>query len=94
METIRTRIAILRALDMPSTWCNKTNHLNPNDKVYITTQKPASDMSIEELEQLIEDKKADALIAKAKAQLIEAVDILVSFGVVADINLDGLIEEE
>jgi len=94
METIRTRIAILRALDIPSTWYNKTNDLNPNERIYITTQKPASDMSIEELEQLIEDKRADALIAKAKAQLIEAIDILKSFGAEVDIDLSGLIEGE
>jgi hypothetical protein len=94
METIRTRINILRALDIPSTWYDKTNDLNPNEKVYITTQKPASDMSIEELEQLIENKKADALIAKAKAQLIEAIDILKSFGAEVDIDFGGLIEGE
>lgn len=87
METIRTRVANLRALDIPSTWCNKTKDLNPNDRIYITTDKPASELSIEELEQLIEDKKANAIIAKAKAQLIEAMDILKSFGAEIDIEL-------
>ena len=57
MKAISTRIGILRALDLPSSWCNKTNHLNPNDRIFITTEKPASEMSVEELEQLIEDKK-------------------------------------
>lgn len=93
METIRTRMSILRALDMPATWCNKTDHLNPNDKIYITTEKPASDMSIEELEQLIEDKRADAIIAKAKAQLYDALDILKTFGADIDVQIIGLDDE-
>jgi len=88
METINTRIGILRALDIPSSWCNKTNHLNPNDRIFITTEKPVSKMSIEELEQLIEDKKAEAVVAKALAQYYEAIDILKTFGaeVTTEIN--------
>jgi len=90
MKTINTRIAILRALDMPSTWCKKTDHLNPNDRVYITTEKPASNMSIEELEALIEDKKADAIITKATEQLWEAIDILKGYGADIDIDVIGI----
>lgn len=93
MKTIRTRMSMLRALDIPSTWCNETDHLNPNDKIYITTEKPASDMSIEELEQLIEDKRADAIIAKAKAQLYDALDILKTFGADVDVQIIGLDDE-
>lgn len=90
MKAINTRIGILRALDIPSSWCNKTNHLNPNDRIFITTEKPASEMSIEELEQLIEDKKAEAKIAKALAQYYEALDILRTFGAEVESEIIGL----
>ena len=90
MKAINTRIGILRALDLPSSWCNKTNHLNPNDRIFITTEKPASEMSIEELEQLIEDKKAEATIAKALVQYHEAIDILKTFGAEVESEIIGL----
>jgi hypothetical protein len=90
MEKITTRVAILRALDMPSTWCNKTSHLNPNDRIYITTEKPASDMSIEELAELIEDKKAEAVITKAFVQYQEAIEILKSFGAEIETQITGV----
>ena len=90
MTTINTRIAILRALDMPSTWCRKTDHLNPNDRVYITTEKPASNMSIEELENLIKDKKEKVIIEKALAQYHEALEILKSFGAEVESEIIGL----
>jgi hypothetical protein len=90
METIKTRIQTLRALDIPTTWCNKTNHLNPNDRIFITTEKPASEMSIEELEQFIEDKKAQAIIAKAFVQYYEAIDILKAFGAEVETEIIGL----
>lgn len=90
MKAINTRIGILRALDIPTSWCNKTNHLNPNDRIFITTEKPASEMSVEELEQLIEDKKAEAIITKAFAQLNEALDILKAFGAEVESEIIGL----
>lgn len=90
MKTINTRVAILRALDIPSSWCNKINDLNPNDRIFITTEKPASEMSIEQLEQLIEDKKAQAIISKAFAQYYEAIDILKAFGAEVESEIIGL----
>lgn len=90
MKTINTRIGILRALDIPSSWCIKTNHLNPNDRIFITTEKPASEMSVEELEQLIENKKAEAMITKALAQYYEALDILKAFGAEVESEIIGL----
>jgi hypothetical protein len=52
------------------------NSQNPNNKVYITTEKPASLMSIEELEKAVNDNMNRALIAKAKEQMTEAYEIL------------------
>lgn len=88
--TIRTRVAKLSAIEIPHTWYNRLEGLNPNDLIYISTNKPAEQMSVAELEQLIEDKKADAIIAKATAQLYEAIDILKTFGAVVDVQVEGL----
>lgn len=84
--TINTRKQILESLDLPTTWAQKIKDLNPNDRLYITTDKPISNHSIEELEKVIEDRKADAIISKAKTQLYEAVDILLSFGIELNAN--------
>jgi hypothetical protein len=47
-------------------------------------------MSIEQLEQLIEDKKAEAIISKALAQYYEAVEILKAFGAEVEYEIIGL----
>lgn len=84
--TINTRKQILESLDLPTTWTQKIQDLNPNDRLFITTDIPISMLSIEELEKIIEDRKADAIISKAKTQLYEAVDILLSFGIELNAN--------
>jgi hypothetical protein len=88
--TINTRKQILESLDLPTTWTQKIQDLNPNDRLFITTDIPISMLSIEELEKIIEDRKADAIISKAKAQLYEALDILKTFGADVDIQIIGL----
>jgi hypothetical protein len=47
-------------------------------------------MSIAELEKLIEDKRANAIIEEATTQLFEAIDILKGFGADIDINVIGI----
>ena len=64
--------------------------LNPAERLYITTEKPASEMSIEELTQLIEDKREQAVIRKALAQYYEAIDILRTFGAEIESDVIGL----
>lgn len=64
--------------------------LNPAERLYITTDKPASEMSIEELTQLIEEKKEQAVIRKALAQYYEAIDILKAFGAEIESEITGL----
>ena len=87
---IKTRRQVLASFDLPTTWHEKIRGLNPNDRVYITTEKPVSEHSIEELEKLIEDRRADAIIAEATAQLFEAIDILKGFGADIDITTIGI----
>ena len=66
------------------------NSQNPNNKVYITTEKPASLMSIEELEKAInENMENRLLIAKAKEQMTEAYEILKDFGVHLDVSFNN-----
>ena len=64
--------------------------LNPAERLYITTDKPASEMSIEELTQLIEKKREQALIREALAQYYEAIDILKAFGAEIESQVIGL----
>ena len=64
--------------------------LNPAERLYITTEKPTSEMSIEELTQLIEEKKEQAVVRKALAQYYEAIDILKSFGAEIESQVIGL----
>jgi len=73
---ITTRVN--RILNMYEEHCGMSplNSQNPNNKVYITTEKPASLMSIEELEKAVNDNMNRALIAKAKEQMTEAYEIL------------------
>ena len=87
---INTRVSKLKAMDYPSSWHFLLHECNPNDKVYISTEKPASEHSIEELEKLIQDKRVDAIIAEATAQLFEAIDILKGFGADIDITTIGI----
>jgi hypothetical protein len=87
---INTRVFKLKAMDYPAYWHCHLEECNPNDRVYISTEKPASTMSIEQLEKLIQDKRADAIIADATAQLFEAIDILKGFGADIDITTIGI----
>ena len=64
--------------------------LSPAERLYITTDKPASEMSIEELTQLIEEKKEQAIVRKALAQYYEAIDILRAFGAEIESEVIGL----
>lgn len=64
--------------------------LNPAERLYITTDKPASEMSIEELLELIEEKKEQAVVRKALAQYYEAIDILKAFGAEIESQVIGL----
>lgn len=64
--------------------------LNPAERLYITTDKPASEMSIEELTQLIEKKKEQAVLRKALAQYYEAIEILKAFGADVESQVIGL----
>jgi hypothetical protein len=88
--TIRTRVSKLNQFDLPSTWYDILERLNPNELIYISTNKPAEQMSIAELEALIEDKKSDAIITKATEQLFEAIDILKGYGADIDIDVIGI----
>lgn len=88
--TINTRVSKLQQMDYPSSWHLALQECNPNDKVYITTERPANTMSIAELEQVIADRKADAVIAKATAQLFEALDILKEYGAEIDVTTIGI----
>jgi len=88
--TIRTRVNKLNAIDLPHTWHNRLEALNPNDLIYISTNKPAEQMSIEELEKLIEDKRVAFVIEQATTQLFEAIDILKAFGADIDISVIGI----
>lgn len=87
---INTRAFKLKAMDYPAYWHCHLQECNPNDRVYISTEKPASAMTIEELEQVIADKKADAIIAEATAQLFEAIDILIQHELPIDISAIGI----
>ena len=88
--TIKTRRQVLNSFDLPTTWNEKLKGMNPHDRVYITTEKPISEYSIEDLETFIEDKKTEAIILKAFAQMNEAVDILKSFGAEIDTEIIGI----
>lgn len=90
---IKTRVKYLRsALENTVFFRGELydDDLNPAERLYITTEKPASEMSIEELTQLIEDKKEQAVIRKALAQYHEAIDILRAFGAEIESEVIGL----
>lgn len=95
---IKTRVKYLRnALQCTAAWeanlpweVIDDKNLNPAERLYITTEKPASEMSIEELTQLIEDKKEQAVIRKALAQYYEAIDILRAYGAEVEVDITGL----
>ena len=89
--TINTRASkLLQGMDYPSSWHSALQECNPNDKIFITTEPPAHMMSIAELEKVIADRKADAVIAKATAQLFEALDILKEYGAEIDVTTIGI----
>ena len=90
---IKTRVKYLRnALENTVFFRGELydDDLNPAERLYITTEKPVSEMSIEELTQLIEDKKEQAVIRKALAQYNEAIDILRAFGAEIESEVIGL----
>lgn len=90
---IKTRVNHLRnSLEHSKSWANVLDdkNLNPATRLYITTEKPASEMSIEELTQLIEKKREQALIREALAQYYEAIDILKAFGAEIESQVIGL----
>ena len=91
---IKTRITQMTNLDVPMHWLDEWEGMSPSTRLYITTDKPASEMSITELLELIEDKKAEAIIAKALAQYHEAIDILKSFGAEIESQITGLEKNE
>ena len=90
---IKTRVKYLRnALENTVFFRGELydDDLNPAERLYITTEKPASEMSIEELLELIEDKKEQAVIRKALAQYNEAIDILRACGAEIESEVIGL----
>ena len=90
---IKTRVCHLRdSLEYPKSWANvlADKNLNPSQTLYITTEIPASDMTIKELLELIEEKKEQAVIRKALAQYYEAIDILKAFGAEIESEVTGL----
>ena len=87
---IKTRIAEISTYDVPMHWFEKWEGMSPATRLYITTDKPASEMSIEELTQLIEKKREQALIREALAQYYEAIDILKAFGAEIESQVIGL----
>lgn len=95
---IKTRVKYLRnALQCTAAWEAELpweviddKNLNPAERLYITTEKPASEMSIEELLELIEEKKWQAVVRKALAQYYEAIDILRTFGAEIESDVIGL----
>jgi len=90
---IKTRVKYLRnALENTVFFRGELydDDLNPAERLYITTEKPVSEMSIEELTQLIEDKKEQAVVRKALAQYYEAIDILKAFGAEIESEVIGL----
>lgn len=88
--TIKTRIAEISMYDVPMSWFDKWDGISPATRLYITTDKPASEMSIEELLELIEEKKEQAVVRKALAQYYEAIDILRTFGAEIESDVIGL----
>jgi hypothetical protein len=88
--TIKTRIAYMNGLEVPMNWLDKWDGMSPSTRLYITTDKPASEMSIEELLELIEVKKEQAVVKKALAQYYEAVEILKAFGAEIESEIIGL----
>lgn len=89
---IKTRVANLRnALAYSGSWeVLDDKNLNPSARLYITTDKPASEMSIKELLELIEEKKEQAVVRKALTQYYEAIDILKAFGAEIESQVIGL----
>jgi hypothetical protein len=88
--TITTRIAYMNGLEVPMNWLDKWDGMSPSTRLYITTDKPASEMSIEELLELIEIKKEQAVVKKALAQYYEAIEILKAFGAEIESQVTGL----
>jgi hypothetical protein len=86
---IKTRQSVLTALDIPTSWERRLQY-NPNDRIYITTEKPASECSIEELQELILMKETNQIIKDATIQLYEALDILKKYGAEIDLDIIGI----
>ena len=89
---ITTRVHKILNMYMEHCGMSPLNSVNPNNKVYITTEKPASLMSLEELEQAINDNMNKALIAKAKEQMTEAYEILKSLGVTFNVSKNPFVD--
>jgi hypothetical protein len=88
---IRTNIAELETIEVPMNWLDKWEGINrTNTMVYITTDKPASIMTTEELLELIEIKKEQAIVVKALTQYYEAIEILRAFGAEVESEVTGL----
>lgn len=83
---ITTRVNRILNMYMEHCGMSPLNSENPNNKVYITTEKPASLMSLEELETAMNDNMNKALIAKAKEQMTEAYEILRGLGVTFNVS--------
>lgn len=84
---VRARVSAILEMDYPKSWEDKLRTLDPNNRLYITTEKPASEMSIEELGKFIEHKKTDTMIAEAITQLNESVHILKSLGAEVELRV-------
>jgi hypothetical protein len=85
--TIRTRTQIFKSLDLPTSWANKVKDFNPNDILYITTEKPIDLLSAEELIEIVEDRRVQAIIEDAEKKLFEAIDVLKGYGAEIDIEI-------
>jgi hypothetical protein len=87
---INTRVFKLKAMDYPANWHCALQECNPNDRVYISTEKPANTMSIEELQTMILLKEKEQIINDATAKLFEAIDILMQYDLPIDISAIGI----
>jgi hypothetical protein len=86
---IQTRVSAVLQMDYPKSWEDKLINQNPNNRLYITVEKPASDMSIEDLESLIENKKTKVLVKEAQRQLNEVMYVIRSLGCQVDVKVTG-----
>jgi hypothetical protein len=85
--TIRTRTQIFKSLDLPTSWANRVKDFNPNDVLYITTEKPIDLLSSEVLMAIIENRRIDAIIEDAEKKLFEAIEVLKEYGAEIDIEI-------